>query len=448
MGGPMNAIEFLLGTNTRPLKSGLNEAKSQVSEFKASVGKQLAGLFSFGIFVSQLKSVSEEFDRVQKLGQMFGESAETIQRVGMAASLAGADMEQVGTAMMKATKNAMDAANGSETLARDFKRLGINAAEFVNLPLEDKLTQVSAGLVNIEGDGERGTIAINLLGRAGKEMLPLLLQGPDALTESMKLAVVATQAQIDKMAELNDELEVVNRNVKTTFGQWAVESATFTQDTGSMLGGLLAVAKGKFSAVGLAFSQMVKGDIKGSLETVFSQGSFAQDLLTAARIAAPEVEARTQASKERTEIRRRVTKPLAEETGEIGASKKAIGEIDKNIAAEIARMDDDSNKRAELSQKQISKDAEESNRAKIKAAQDAGRIEEDKMQFILDMKQRSLGFASGISADGGFGQHLAGVNYAVINQEAEKGIRLQQEMANHLKEIAMKSWKVEVPEAS
>ena len=46
------------------------------------------------------------------------------------------------------------------------------------------------------------------------------------------------------------------------------------------------------------------------------------------------------------------------------------------------------------------------------------------------------------------GQHLKGVNYDVINAEAEKGIKLQEEMRNYMKIIAEKEWSVEVPDAS
>lgn len=90
------------------------------------------------------------------------------------------------------------------------------------------------------------------------------------------------------------------------------------------------------------------------------------------------------------------------------------------------------------------KAAEEQRKAREKVDRESDRRT---MDWFRD-QERQLGFASGVKQVGESGQQLAGVDYSVINSEAERGIKLQEEMRNYMKIIAEKEYKVELPDAS
>ena len=71
-----------------------------------------------------------EFDRIGDLAVRFDTSAETIQKVGAAAKLSGADIEAVAGAMTKAGIAATNAADNGGEMAEKFAKAGIDAREF------------------------------------------------------------------------------------------------------------------------------------------------------------------------------------------------------------------------------------------------------------------------------------------------------------------------------
>jgi hypothetical protein len=126
----------------------LEEARAQADAFGrsvkssfSSVGAGLVGALGVGVLVGQWRAMSEQFDRVAKLAARFGESAESLQRVSQAASLAGSDIELVARAMTLANQAAQ---KGSEA----FSALGISAQEFAGMSLEDRLLELSRALRN------------------------------------------------------------------------------------------------------------------------------------------------------------------------------------------------------------------------------------------------------------------------------------------------------------
>jgi hypothetical protein len=490
-------VEVLFRVNNAAVKTGFEEVKNRASALRGELTTMFAGAFAFGAIVTSLKSVSAEFDRIQKLGQRFGDPVEDIQRLGHAASLAGADVEKVATAIGKATKAAADAVDGNEKLAKAFADLGIDAGAFVNMSLEDKLVALSAGFENVEGSGNKLRIALEVLGKSGAELLPFLLQGPEALRESMESAAVATQDQIDKMAELNDRLEIVGQNVRTTLGQafvWLVERV---EDAGSYIGAFLAVLMERIEQTTGVLSKLVSGDFKGAADAVGSLIS-SNGLARIGEIAQGDIQSRQQdreaaaANREEERQRSRANRydPEAAQAEVDDADKKAEAEARKaEAAAEAEARKAEADRLAKeqtllsLRQKLADQEFDKLTREeKILAllneannlAADRGENEEDRLrrqirlnevgvelsrlQFAKDREKQSatmdefrrresaLGFASGmqvVGADSG----LLGVNYNAGAIEQQKQIDLQREMAAYLKEIAQKEFIVSLPAA-
>lgn len=264
------ALWVPIGINNAAFKSGLNEMRGQAKAFSGEIKNMFASAFAAGAIIAGFRQWMQEMDRVQKLGQRFGETAETIQRVSLSASLAGGDIELVTKATSKLTVAASQAEKGNAALAEQFSELGINAAEFVGMSMEQKLLALSQAYQDAEGSGSKMTTLMELLGGRAQDLIPLLAQGPAALKESFDSATVASQGTVDQIAAFNDSLELLKNKASVVFIFVIKLFNTVGETIGKLIGygivqfdtiknAALSMAKG----VADAFKALAKGDFDG-----------------------------------------------------------------------------------------------------------------------------------------------------------------------------------------
>lgn len=216
-----NNVSVTVSANTSAFNAGLAQVQNGVNAFKnhtqgqfEDLGKNLVGAFAFTAIIGGVQSLLDTFGRVQDLADRFDESAESIQRVGYAAKLSGTDLEVVVAAMQKAGNNAFKAIEGSDALTDSFAAFNTTADVFINLPLEEKLALLSEGYANGGANAEKLRAAMEILGKSGAELAPLLAQGPEALKALFAEANVATDESVAKLAQAGDKIDKTFENIK------------------------------------------------------------------------------------------------------------------------------------------------------------------------------------------------------------------------------------------
>lgn len=213
----MSRVDATLGLNTRPFQQGLEQAKGSLDSFSrgaaAGMKSWAAGLSLVGIGASA-RAIVQEFARLDDLAQRFGLSAETMQRLGYAAKLAGADIEVVARALVIANKNAQSAAGGCEAMAGAFQRLGINAAEFAGLDQEGQLAGLADAFAEAADKNAALADAQRIMGRGAAELVPLLAQGADGIRKLGQEAMIASEETVKMVAGLDDQLDVATMKAK------------------------------------------------------------------------------------------------------------------------------------------------------------------------------------------------------------------------------------------
>lgn len=183
---------------------GIKRATAQVHVLGGAIKSLGPAMMGF-LAVGGISKIIENFDRVGKLAIRFGESAESIQRVGHAASLAGADVEKVAKAMMQGTRAAQEAMDGNQQYADAFERLNINAADFQKMNLEEKSLALSKGFLSAKTEGEGLSAIMEILGsRVAGELIPFFRQGGEAMTDAFDSVNAASQKTVDNIQKLND----------------------------------------------------------------------------------------------------------------------------------------------------------------------------------------------------------------------------------------------------
>lgn len=212
----MAKLNVEVGVNRTAFDRGLDAMRKQASGWASSMAGTLAGAFAIGSMVNWFNNFRTEMDRVAKLATRLGESTATIQRVGEAASMAGADIEMVVKAM---SKLAVEAANGSDK----FAALGISAQDFANASLEDKMLMLSAALEQANGDQGKMIALMDLLGARAQDLIPLLAAGPEALRQGFADASIVSDQVIRQTEKFNDSLEKLSLVGRSFFG-WFIQA--------------------------------------------------------------------------------------------------------------------------------------------------------------------------------------------------------------------------------
>ncbi len=199
----MEKIEAELGLKIGAFQSGLATARNQASKFaadvKGTISGQLAGMLGAGAIFAGFAKAIDTADQLQDLSDRLGVASDTLQKFGNEAAKNGSSLEGMGNGIKFLMKNSSNALAGNEELRGSFAKLGISLEDLQNLSTEDLLVKVGAGLNNASSDGERMALAMQVLGKAGGELIPTLrgvADGSIQLSEGMSKETIANLGRL------------------------------------------------------------------------------------------------------------------------------------------------------------------------------------------------------------------------------------------------------------
>lgn len=204
LGLDVNAQSFAKGTVAVDiLKSGLNKL--------IEIGHDLAHRF---------EETLEAGDKIKKTSQSIGVAAEALQELQYAGGLADLSAEEMSQSIGILSRKMKEAKDGGEGAAKAFK--GIEFQKDGKLKKADEVLGSIAEKFHSMPDGaEKTALAMQLFGRAGKQMIPLLNEGPGKLKElreqAHELGLVLDKDAINSSEELNDNFK---RLKEVTTGLW------------------------------------------------------------------------------------------------------------------------------------------------------------------------------------------------------------------------------------
>ena len=496
-----SSIHFSLGTDNSALHTGLHEAKEAVHHFKEEVHETLMGIFA-GVGIEQLIS---QFAKIGEMAEMFGTTAEAVQRVKAAADQSGTSIETVGRLMAKLR------ADGGGAL----EKLGIDAKEFAHSGMDEQILMISEHLEKIPDPQQRINTALEVFGVRGREILPMLSKGYETLKEEMHAASVASNETVESLRLAEDRLKSMSNTAKV-FG---AEILTFfykaIQSIGTFIGVEIATVTAAAGGIADTFADIFRGDFKGAMRNAQTLGEkigaqIGMGIREMGTIWSPEggehghgggsdlwkeeIE-KTEEKKKQLTLAERIATLEKEAAQKALSTADQLDAVHRHLAAQQNNLadEDDPEKRKEIEdailkntherlsleakaraeeaahQKELENEkkaydkeverervkgyaiamevAKKEAHERSKAEKEAQKEAHAQMMASFSERQKDLGFVSGIKGQTD-GQQLAGVNYSVINGESEKAIKLQEEMRDYLRSIDEKKWTVELPDAS
>lgn len=185
------------------LGAGLVKAGKKVALF----GAAMAALAVGGI-TALTKRGLESVDMVGKLAKALSTSTEGIIALQHAAKLGGVSVEKMDKAIGKMFKNVGEVAQGLGMAKKTLDDLGLSAIEIGKLDADEMFGVIAEELSKVENAAIRAKMANDIFGRAGIELLPVLLDGADGIRgmrkEAEELGITFGIKQAQMVEEAND----------------------------------------------------------------------------------------------------------------------------------------------------------------------------------------------------------------------------------------------------
>lgn len=229
----IGALRVNLGIDTAVFSNGLKQANSKMGKF-ASVMKRsfaaaaVAGTAAVGGLALAMRGTINAADEMSKAAQKIGIPTEELSKLKYAADLSGVSFSNLQTGVKRLSANMNDALSGTGEGAKAFEQLGISVAgadgklkssSQIMAEVADKFTAMPDG-------AQKTALAMDLFGKAGADMIPMLNGGSAALTKLMGEAESFGQVFTDQMGK---DAEAFNDNLSRLGGAFANIAAGIAQ---------------------------------------------------------------------------------------------------------------------------------------------------------------------------------------------------------------------------
>jgi hypothetical protein len=214
-------VELLV--NDSKLVRGLANASRKLKAFGAAVtgwGQRIAaiGAAVTAPLIGSAKAFSQMGDQIAKMSKRTGISVESLSELAYAAQLSGASVETLETGVRKMQRSIADAAEGTKTAVDALATLGLTVNDLRGLSPEQQFKLIAERLSQIRNPTLKAALAMELLGRSGTQLLPLMENGAagiDALQKQARDLGLTMSTEDAKSAEaLNDAFDALWKVLK------------------------------------------------------------------------------------------------------------------------------------------------------------------------------------------------------------------------------------------
>jgi TP901 family phage tail tape measure protein len=203
------------------LVSGLNAASKRLQAFGSaitSIGKKMVML---GTAVSApLAAMGKAFASggaaLFDMTQRTGMSAEALSELGYAAAQTGSDLDTVEIGVRKMQKTIYAAANGSKSAAEAFAALGLSVNDLAHMNPEQQFEAIAASLSQTDDPTTRAALALQIFGRSGTALLPLMDHLDELRQKAKDLGLTSSSSSVRSAKALEDAFTDLGRVSKKT----------------------------------------------------------------------------------------------------------------------------------------------------------------------------------------------------------------------------------------
>lgn len=184
----------------------------------AGLGKALAvwmGVKAIQGIGGWVKATMEAGDAAVKTAQKVGISTDAVQELGYAAGQSGSNVEGITGAMNKFSKSMQDVKTGKEPVVGGLRDIGLSFRDVKSTiareGLDAALEQIADRFKAMPDGAKKGAAAVDIFGKSGRELIPLLNAGGAGIRElrqeARDLGVVIDEADAKSLEGFGDTID-------------------------------------------------------------------------------------------------------------------------------------------------------------------------------------------------------------------------------------------------
>lgn len=214
-------LEDRVSPGMQKVQTNLDNFKGQVEKMQPAFKKMAAiGTAGFaavtGAVALSVKQFANAGDEIQKMALRTGFSTIALSELKHAAELSGTSIQAMEKAIMRSNQTLQQADDESMLAVRALERLGLTVAELEAIPIEDRFFKMAEAVAEIEDPGRRSATAMEVFGKQGVNLLPMLAAGAEGIQqmrdEAHELGIVFDQEAADAAAKFNDDMDRLGKS--------------------------------------------------------------------------------------------------------------------------------------------------------------------------------------------------------------------------------------------
>jgi hypothetical protein len=182
-----------------------------------------AVLTAMGIAVNSLAKTADAFD---EMSARTGVSVKALQELTYVSKLSGGSAESMEVAFKKMAMTITNAGEGMQQAKDQLKNLNLTFADLAGLSPEKQFNKLAGAISDIQDPTARAAAAVDIFGRSGTSLLPMLSGGREGLQkmrdEASVFSTVLDGPAAKAAAQLGDDIDRLTMGVKSLWDQVAL----------------------------------------------------------------------------------------------------------------------------------------------------------------------------------------------------------------------------------
>lgn len=215
----MAELPVRVGTDTSGFATGLAKMENMAAGFGRRMTGILAGSFSFAAIGAGISRAIDQGDQLQDLANRFGVAASAIQEIGNAASLSGASVSDVASAMNKLARNAGQAVMDPQgSMAKSFEQIGLSVEKLKGMSPQELFMELSRAVASGSLGMSDFAVAQELAGRGAATLMETLRMGPEAIQSNGRAMGVWSDETIAALSKASDAIKTFQNKITVGLG--------------------------------------------------------------------------------------------------------------------------------------------------------------------------------------------------------------------------------------
>jgi hypothetical protein len=231
-------------------RKGLSGALQQVKGFGGGISAihgAIAGLGSAGIIgalLGTVKKFAAGGEDLDKMAKRTGVSGTALSELGFAAEQSGQGLDTLETSLKRMQKTVGGAFKGSKESWEALHRIGVSVSELRGLQPDQQFEVIAEALSKIKDPTMRAAGAMQIFGRSGTDLLPMMEDGAAGIAklrkEAKDLGLSKSQEDISLAAKMAEAFKALGRVSGSIFSKIGSAITPVVLEYTKVLTGMLA----------------------------------------------------------------------------------------------------------------------------------------------------------------------------------------------------------------